>query len=261
MNNIIDIKNAKVYLGGKVVLHDFNWQVKKGEHWFILGANGAGKTTLVKVLMGYAWPVHGAEVNVLGKRYGAVNLSELRKSIAWVSPFMQRWASGEGNALEMVISGLDGTLGLFREYSDDEKDKAINIMESLGCAHLAEHKMDAMSSGEQVKILISRALMHDPELMILDEACVHLDMKSREMLLETIDSFASRENAPTIIFITQRIDDILPVFNEGMILKEGNIIAKGERDSILTEANLFKAYDMTVKLKMNSSGRLWPVIE
>ena len=259
--NIIDIKNAKVFLGGKIVLKDFDWQVKSGEHWFILGANGAGKTTLVKVLMGYAWPVFGAEVNVLGARYGNVNLSELRKNIAWVSPFMQRWTSEGWTALQMVVSGVDGTLGLFREYTEDEKVKAVEIMNALGCGHLAEHKMDAMSSGEQVKILISRALMHDPELMILDEACVHLDLKSREMLLETIDAFARRENAPTIIFITQRIDDILPVFKNGMILKEGEIIAKGGRGEILREENLFKAYDMPVKLKTNSAGRMWPVIE
>ena len=261
MENIIKIKNAKVFLGGKVALKDFNWEAKHGEHWFILGANGAGKTTLVKVLMGYAWPVFGAEVNVLGKRYGTVNLSELRKNIAWVSPFMQRWSSDENNAMEMVISGLDGTLGLFREYTEDEKIRALEIMSSLGCDHLAEHKMDAMSSGEQVKILISRALMHDPELMILDEACVHLDLKSREALLDTIDEFARRENAPTIIFITQRIDDILPIFNRGMILKEGDIIAKGERKEILTEENLLTAYDMPVKLKTSASGRMWPVIE
>ncbi|MBU8901274.1 MAG: ATP-binding cassette domain-containing protein [Victivallales bacterium] len=259
--NIIDVKNAKVFLGGKVALQDLNWEVKSGEHWFILGANGAGKTTLVKVLMGYAWPVFGAEVNVLGARYGNVNLSELRKDIAWVSPFMQRWTSNEWNALQMVISGIDGTLGLFREYTDEEKTRALDMMSALGCEGLAEQKMDAMSSGEQVKILISRALMHDPKLMILDEACVHLDLKSRELLLETIDAFAQRKNAPTIIFITQRIDDILPVFQRGMILKEGSIIAKGERNEILSEDNLFKAYDMPVKLKTNSAGRMWPVIE
>ncbi len=261
MKNIIEIKNAKVFLGGKVVLQDFNWRVKAGEHWFILGANGAGKTTLVKVLMGYAWPVFGAEVRVLGARYGNVNLSELRKNIAWVSPFMQRWTSGEWNALQMVISGIDGTLGLFRDYTAGEKAKAIEIMAAMGCGHLAERKIDAVSSGEQVKILICRALMHDPELMILDEACVHLDLKSRELLLETIDAFARRRNAPAIIFITQRIDDILPVFKRGMILKKGCIIAKGGRDKILREDNLFKAYDMPVKVKTNSAGRMWPVLE
>ncbi|MDD5727210.1 MAG: ATP-binding cassette domain-containing protein, partial [Victivallales bacterium] len=216
---------------------------------------------LVKVLMGYAWPVFGAEVTVLGYRYGSVNLSELRKNIAWVSPFMQRWSSNENNALEMVISGLDGTLGLFRDYSAAEKERALEIMSGLACSHLAEQKMDAMSSGEQVKILICRALMHDPALMILDEACVHLDLKSREMLLETIDGFARRENAPTIVFITQRIDDILPIFRRGMILKAGRIIAKGGREEILSEKNLLNAYDMPVKLKTGVSGRMWPVIE
>ncbi|QSH41250.1 ATP-binding cassette domain-containing protein [Lentisphaerota bacterium ZTH] len=257
---IIDIKKATVFLGGKKILKDFNWQVKRGDHWFVLGANGAGKTTLVKMLMGFAWPVFGAEVNVLYERYGTVNLAELRKRIAWVSPFMQRWTS-RWTGLQMVISGLDGTLGLFREPTDTEIEKALAIMGRIDCRKLENQDMDSMSSGEQVKILLCRALMRDPELIILDEACVHLDMKSREFLLATIEEMARKPDCPTTVFITQRIDDILPVFDKGMILKEGIITAKGKRESILTEDNLFEAYDMHVKLQQSSTGRFWPVIE
>ncbi|MCP3968447.1 MAG: ATP-binding cassette domain-containing protein [Lentisphaerae bacterium] len=258
---IIDIKNATVFLGGKKILKDFNWQIERGDHWFVLGANGAGKTTLVKMLMGFAWPIFGAEVNVLYQRYGTVNLAELRKRIAWVSPFMQRWTSNKWTGIQMVVSGIDGTLGLFRDPTDEEVEKALSIMERIDCRKLENQDMDSMSSGEQVKILLCRALMHDPELIILDEACVHLDMKSREFLLETIEELAKKPDCPTTIFITQRIDDILPVFDKGMILKEGRIIAKGQRDSILTEDNLFRAYNMHVKLQQSSSGRFWPVIE
>jgi iron complex transport system ATP-binding protein len=257
---IIDIKDANVYLSRNLVLKNINWQVKEGEHCFILGANGAGKTTLVKTLMGYTWPVFGAQVNVLGYRYGTVNLSEVRKQIAWVSPFMQRWTSSEWTALQMVISGIDGTLGLFRDPTEQEIEKAMAVMKKLDCDKLAEHNLDAMSSGEQVKILICRALMHEPRLMILDEACVHLDLKSREFLLDTIDKLAKKEDSPTILFITQRIEDILPSFEMGMILNNGCIQVEGKREDILTEENLFQAYGMHIELHKNSAGRMWPVI-
>ena len=92
----VNVENARVYLGGHEILHNISWQVQRGERCFILGANGAGKTTLVKVLMGFAWPLFGARVQVLGKTFGHVNLLELRKSIAWVSPFMHKWLPGMG---------------------------------------------------------------------------------------------------------------------------------------------------------------------
>ncbi len=258
----VKVENAKVYLGGREILHNISWEVKRGERCFILGANGAGKTTLVKMLMGYAWPMWGAHVEVLGHRFGQVNLTELRKSIAWVSPFMQQWLSDrEWNGLEMVLSGIDGTLGLFRDPLPEEIERAKAAMRSLRCEHLCDRTLHTMSSGEQVKILIARALLVNPELMILDEPSVYLDIAGREFLLETIGELAESRPDLTIIFITQRIEDIMPVFNRGMILKSGNIAAYGEREEVLTEANLKNAFDLDIRLIKTSSGRLWTVIE
>ena len=104
--NAVTVKDARVFLSGREILHNINWQVERGERCFILGANGAGKTTLVRMLMGYAWPVFGATVEVLGKRFGTVNLQELRKRIAWVSPLMHQWLGDrEWTGREMVLSG------------------------------------------------------------------------------------------------------------------------------------------------------------
>ena len=164
----VNVENARVYLGGHEILHNISWQVQRGERCFILGANGAGKTTLVKVLMGFAWPLFGARVQVLGKTFGHVNLLELRKSIAWVSPFMHKWLEdGAWNGRDMVLSGPDGTIGLLREPTPEEEEKAAGIMKSLKAQHLMDRPVVAMSSGEQVKVLIARALMTNPELMIL----------------------------------------------------------------------------------------------
>ena len=259
---VINVENARVYLGGQEILHNISWKVERGERCFILGANGAGKTTLVKLLMGFAWPIYGAKVEILDKTLGQVNLADLRKSIAWVSPFIQQWlVDHEWTGLDMVISGREGTIGLFRAPSEEEVIKAREIMTSLRGEHLLDRTVQTMSSGEQVKILIGRALMNEPDLMILDEPSVYLDIAGREFLLNTINELAQKRPDLTIVFITQRIEDILPVFNKGMILKAGNIVAHGRREEVLTEENLKNAFDLDIKLIQSQSGRFWTVIE
>lgn len=261
MDNAIHVKGATVFLGGREVLHDLSCDVKRGSRCFLLGANGAGKTTLVKMLLGYAWPVYGAELSVLGNVYGATNLVELRKKIAWVSPYMQQLADNEWNGLEMVLSGLDGTLGLFRKPEEAEKAVALELMTRFRCEHLAEQSFFTMSSGEQMKIMIARALLTKPELLILDEPTVFLDLPGREFLLKEIAAIAEKMPDLTMVFVTQRIEDILPVFDQGMILSAGRVLCAGARDEVLTEEHLCEAYQMPVKLLKNSSGRYWAVLE
>ena len=125
---------------------------------------------------------------------------------------------------------------------------------------IADRYFDRLSSGEQVKAIIARALISDPELVILDETCVYLDLTSREILLKAIDDLASRPNAPTMVFITQRIEEITKNFNRGMILKDGRIFTQGSRDEILTEHNLEQTFGMPLKLEQSSNGRIWPVL-
>ena len=257
----INIAHANVILGGREIIHDMNWKLEKGGRCFILGANGAGKTTLVKTMMGYAWPRFGATVEVLGHRFGQTNLVELRKKIAWVSPFMSQFTSTENTGLEMVLSGFDGTLGLTREATPEEIDTAKALMERFRCGHLTDQKIFTMSSGEQVKIMITRALLTNPEMVILDEPSVYLDMAGREFLLEEIRKIAEKLPDVTIIFITQRIEDILPVFKEGMILAGGRIVEYGERDSVLREDVLTQAYGLPIKLWKNKSNRFWAMLE
>ena len=258
----VRIENASVFLSGREVLHDIDWRVERGERCFILGANGAGKTTLVRMLMGYAWPIFGATVEVLGHRFGSVNLQELRKRIAWVSPLMHQWLGGrDWTGREMVLSGPDATIGLFRAPTADEEARAAELLASLRAEHLADRPVAAMSSGEQVKVLIARALMTRPDLMILDEPSVFLDIAGREFLLNTIADLAAQRPELTIIFITQRIEDILPAFSRGLILREGSIIARGAREDVLTEPILRQAFGLPLRLVNSANGRIWAVME
>ncbi len=259
----INIEKAQVYLSGREILKTISWQVSRGERCFILGANGAGKTTLVRMLMGYAWPVFGAKVEVLGARFGQVNLQELRKKIAWVSPLMHQWLGSDRDwtGREMVLSGPDATIGLYREPTELEEARAADLLESLRASDLAHRAVKLMSSGEQVKVLIARALMSSPELMVLDEPSVYLDIAGREFLLKTIEHLADAHPELTIVFITQRIEDILPLFATGMILKDGQIIAHGPRENILTQAQLSETFDLPIRLIEGKEGRLWSVID
>jgi len=262
LGDAIEIAGADVFIGPKQILHDVNWKVRRGEHWFVLGPNGAGKTTLTKLVMGYLWPRYGATVRVLGNLYGECDLAAVRSRVAWVSPYLQTWTGERGWLVwEVVVSGVDASVGLFRAPRPVELDRAREALDSLGCAQLFERRFDSLSSGEQVKALVGRALMTNPELLVLDEACAFLDIGSREHLLETIHALAVAPYAPTIIFVTQRIEDILPAFEKGLAIKDGRFVAAGARDAVLTEETLLRTFGLHVHLVKAADGRLWPVLD
>ena len=258
------IRNATLKLEGNTILHDFNWRVERGGRWFILGPNGAGKTTLVKMILGMAWPLYGAEVRVLGNRYGACDITEVRKKVAWASPFLSNWTEDSDHrwtTLDVALSGLDSTIGFYRKPLDSEVERALAALDRIGARHLADRYYDRLSSGEQIKALIARALIGHPELMILDETCVYLDLSSREYLLSAVDELAAQKDSPTMIFITQRIEEITASFNKGMILGEGRVQSVGDRSEILTAENLSAAFGMKIRLYARPDGRFWPVPE
>ncbi len=263
-NLAVDIKNADLFIGEKQVLFNINWQIEKGEHWFILGSNGAGKTTLTRMMLGYIWPRYGAEISVLGKTFGKCDLCQLRKRITWISPYLVSWTSNsKWSVQKVVISGVDSTIGLYRKATSEELSKSEELLYDLDfdVLKIKDKTFGNLSSGEQVKVLIARALMSEPEIMVLDEACVHLDLKAREHLLDIIEKFASRKSSPTVIFITQRIEDIIPLFNKGITIKNGRITASGLREDIITESNIKNLFELDVELVKTANGRYWPIVK
>ena len=259
-NFAINIENATVCLNQKEVLHNINWKIKRGERYFILGANGAGKTTLVRLILGYIWALQGAKVEILGETLGRVNLNELRKKIAWVSPFLQKYLKKSDIGVDTVLSGKEGSLGFGRQANKEELEDVKKLLISLDALHLANKSICEMSSGEQMKILIARALSLNPELMILDEPNVFLDIKEREFFLKNLEKLLNEHPEITVIFISQRVEDILPKFDKGMIMQNGKIIFSGSKDEVLTEENLKKVFGLDIKLIKTDNGRLWSVI-
>jgi iron complex transport system ATP-binding protein len=259
MGNLIRVENATAVYDGKVVLDDVTWRMAAGEHWFVLGRNGSGKTTLMNVLMAYKWPRLGATVEVLGNRYGVgVVVQDVRRQVGWFTARLKDWTKSTMTAERVVLSGFDATIGLYREATDDEVAAARAKMGEFDCAYLGDQPFGTMSSGEQMKVLLARATILDPKLLILDEPCCHLDMGTREVFLETIEQLAAKPSSPGIILVTHRIDDITPLFTHGLILKEGRAVDSGKRDEILTGPTLTDAFGVPITLHQ-SNGRYWPV--
>ncbi|HEY4623485.1 MAG TPA: ABC transporter ATP-binding protein [Solibacillus sp.] len=256
---MIHIENIKLYRNEKLILDRLNWQVEKNQHWAILGLNGSGKTTLLKVINGYIWPNEG-KVQVLGETYGETYIPKLRRRIGWVSNAMIDNLNWQDNAIEIVLSGKFGALRLFEEVSEAEIEEAVRIMKHFNCDHLANKTFEYLSQGERQRIQISRAIMANPDILILDEPCGGLDIIERENLLQTIEQIAGRENCPTLIYVTHHVEEILPCFQHVLLMKDGKDVANGTREQILTEPVLSNFFGRDVSLQIQRD-RAWIAVK
>lgn len=253
---VLDIQHASVTLDGNPVLHDITWTIQPGQHWFVLGANGCGKSTLMNLVTCFLWPRRGGSVSVLGRRYGTCMAQDIRSKIGWVGAALHEWQRANSPVVNIVLSGFDGTFGLFREPTIDEGRKARDVLDRLRCTHLALRQYSTLSSGEKMRVLIARALIGSPRLLVLDEPCCHLDMRSREYFLDAIRELAAGPDAPTLILVTHRVDDIIPTFTHGLVLKDGRDIGQGPTAAILSEATLRAAFDVPLRLQ-HIHDRYW----
>lgn len=252
---IIDIKNAYYEQNDKHILKGINWQVKQGEHWCLLGLNGSGKTTLLNMINGYIWPSVG-KLTVLDKAFGEVDLRELRKSIGWVSTSLQQKLYGSETALKIVLSGKFATIGLYDQTDPADEEQALTLMRNLGCESLLNRTYNTLSQGERQRVLIARALMASPKLLILDEPCTGLDLFAREQLLAMINQVASEKSSPTIIYVTHHVEEILPCFNQTLLIKQGEVFDAGATGQVLTSERMSKFFDVPVEIDQRE-GRNW----
>ncbi|MEK3724888.1 ABC transporter ATP-binding protein [Paenibacillus sp. FSL H8-0034] len=255
MNTIIDMNEVSYRRDQKTVLNCINWQVNQGENWAILGLNGSGKTTLLNLLNGYMWPTSGS-IQVLGHQFGDVDVRELRKTIGWVSSSLQEKLYGSDRTQYVVISGKYASIGLYEKPTEEDYEQALSLMKRLGCSHLVDRTYQTCSQGEKQKLLIARALMATPALLILDEACNGLDFISREMLLTSITELAAQPDAPHLLYVTHHTEEILPLFSHSLLIRRGEAFMQGKTRDVVTGANLSTFFETSVDVRWHQD-RPW----
>lgn len=245
---VVQLENVSLIRDGKWILQDINWQINKGENWVLFGLNGSGKTAILNLLNAYNFPTKG-KITVLGMEFGKTYLGEkLRKQIGFVSSSLQEKFYPDDNVFEVVLSGAYASIGLYETPTDEMRKKAIALLEELGCIIYANRNYDTLSQGEKQRVLIARALMADPSLLILDEPTNGLDFIAREQLLESIESIMKNPEAPTIIYVTHHVEEILPAFGKTLLLKDGQVYAVGDTNEMISSEKLTDYFNLPVKV-------------
>ena len=253
MTPILDVSGVRVIRGKTTILRDVAWRVRPGENWVILGANGSGKTSLLKVLNGHLSPTAG-EISVLGERYGASDWRELGLKIGVVmSAFIAAIPLAEV-ALDTVISGKFAQLDLWARVSHADRVAARKWLRVVGATRIEKREWAYLSQGERQRILIARALMAKPRLLILDEPCAGLDPVARENFLRFLQRLARRRGAPALVLVTHHVEEITPTFTHVLFLRGGRVIAAGPRAAQLTSKNISAAFGHRLRL-VRASGR------
>lgn len=229
------------------ILDNINWQINSGENWVLMGLNGAGKTTLLSLIYGNFWATSG-RIQVLGQTFGYTNVFELKKRIGFVSTAMQKQLPENHLAEYIVLSGKFGTINIHNEFTDSDLRESKQLLQQLGGESIINKPYRLLSKGQRQLVLIARALIGQPELLILDEPCNGLDVFAREQLLQQINQLTQLPHHPALLFVSHYTEEILPDFQHILLLKSGKIFAQGKRDSILSEKILSNFYPQPVKL-------------
>lgn len=255
-DNVLTLKKLSCKAGYKYLIRDITWEVKKGEHWIVFGMNGSGKTTLLSIIAGYKHFTSGT-VNVLGESFRNDNIIPLRKKIGWVSTsFFDKYYTRE-SALHIVLSGKCGALGLDESITLEDVLLAKKLLRELGLKNMENRPFDLLSKGERQNILIARALIAKPELLILDEPCTGLDVYNRSYLFHTLELLGMSKEL-TMIYVTHHVEEILPMFQETLLLKNGCIYSKGATCDAFTDSTMsdFLGYPVRVENDGNRNYRL-----
>ena len=253
MKPVLEVTGLRVERGTTTILRGVDWRVARGEHWVILGANGSGKTSLLKALTGFLSPTDG-EFSVLGRRYGAADWRELRLHIGVVTSAFTASIPPSEVTRDTVISGKYAQLDLWHAGTRADRGKALRLLRSVGLAHLADREWAYLSQGERQRVLIARALMARPQLLILDEPCAGLDPVAREKFLRFLEKLARRRTGPALVLVTHHVEEITPAFTHTLLLRAGRVVAAGPRAAVLTAAHLSATFRARLRLS-RTAGR------
>lgn len=244
---ILEVSGLTVVRDGNVILEDVSWRIAPGEHWVILGANGSGKTSLLAALTGYLMPTRGS-LSVWGQRFGECDWRALRTRIGLVSSSLRQMMPDHETALEAVVSGRGAVIDLWGTPSPADARTARRLLESVEAGDLGGRAWAVLSQGERQRVLIARALMARPRLLILDEPCAGLDPVAREHFLQFLDRLGRRPDAPVLVLVTHHVEEITPVFTHALLLRGGRVVGAGPRKAVLTSRHLSTLFGAPVRL-------------
>ena len=251
---VIETKRLNCKAGYRYLLNDINWTVNKGEHWLIFGMNGCGKTTLLSILAGFR-AYTGGTLKVFGESYCAENILEMRRKIGFISSsFFDKVLSKE-SVLDIVLAGKYGTIGLNALPENRDIIHAKALLRELHLKDKINRPFHLLSKGERQNVLIARALYSNPEILILDEPCTGLDVYNREYLFLELKKIAENTNV-TIIYVTHYVEEILPIFQKCLLLKDGQIFMQGSREAVLSDVNMSVFLEHDAQLYQSSNGNL-----
>ncbi len=252
---LVQIKNADVYVGGNQALRSLSWTMNEGENWAVVGNNGSGKTTLMKLIFGELIPVYGGEVNWFGN-CEHTPLLEIRENLGYVSAEYQTNYDRPALGWEVVASGFFSSIGLHQTVTLSQKESALKAMSDLGIDSLGDTPFRQMSYGEARRVLLARTMVHRTKLLILDEPCAGLDIPTRERFLKTLEKLSKKRTC--MIYVTHRIEEIMPCISHVLLLKDGEIVAQGKKDEMLQSQNLSRALGCSLSVEKNAD-RYWPL--
>ncbi len=254
MKPIINVERLCCQSGNRYLLRDITWQVERGDRWVVFGLNGSGKTTLLSIIAGYKMPTDG-KVEVFGEAYNDGNILNFRRKIGWVSSsYFDKYYTKE-SALSIVLSGLCGTLGIDSTVKPDDYIRAKELLKEWNMDRKFDFPFCTMSKGERQNVLIARALISSPEILVLDEPGTGLDVLAREQLLRKI-SLMAEEKQMTIIYVTHYPEEILPMFDKCVVLRRGKIADIGSLKEVMATKRLCKTLEADVTMQYMQDGRM-----
>ncbi|WP_062105951.1 ABC transporter ATP-binding protein [Bacillus niameyensis] len=255
MNKLISLKDVKWLREGRPILSEINWEMKEGEQWAILGLNGSGKTSLLNTISGYQFPTRG-EVSVLGYEFGNSYIPDLRNELGIFSSSLEKFSETLDfeTIEEIVVSGKFASFGLYQEVPESAWEKADELIAKFRLDYLKGKEYRFFSHGEKRRVLIARALMNNPKLLILDEPCSGLDILSREEILMLMKDIT--QNQCHLIYVTHHIEELTEDITHVMLLHKGKIVGAGPKRDILKDELLTKTFELPVRIHWEE-GRPW----
>jgi iron complex transport system ATP-binding protein len=254
MASVLQLTGVSIVRDGNTILDNLSWSVDDTERWVILGPNGAGKTTLLQIAAAMIHPSSGKAL-LLDDKLGAVDVFELRPRIGFVSSAMSKRIPGNETILDVVMTAAYSVTGRWNEqYEDIDIARARRVLDEWKLGALTDRAFGALSDGEQKRVLIARAVMTDPELLLLDEPAASLDLGSREELLQLLSGFANTAQAPAMVMVTHHVEEIPSGFTHAMLLARGSIVAAGPIDTIVTADRLTETFGLPLEVT-SAAGR------